>query len=141
MTTLPRGRLIVAVGAILMVGACRSGDPVAPTNAMDDFFSRLPGCAIPTDGQPHDLPLPDEVILTTLGTSKIISASGFAPGAPGAVAAAIATQPDVEVVWSEDEGFEAEVLIEAHGRRTLVKALAVCDGGSSVDIVSTATGR
>jgi hypothetical protein len=64
--------------------------------------------------------------------------SGFVGMEPGAFLAAWQARPDVTVVDGENEGFEAEVHIQAAGSQVFWQVKKVCDTGSRFTAIVTA---
>lgn len=126
------------LAVVLATAGCAGGDEVAAATGVGAMLERLPVCAEPAGGTTHDLPLPSQVTLTTFSRDPQVTGAGYAAGLPGAVVDAVAAQPGIEVLWSEDEGFEAEILLEQDGERVFLQALATCQGGSSVEVRSVA---
>lgn len=56
--------------------------------------------------------------------------NGYVESTPVEIREWIEAQPDLEVVASEDEGYESELLVTDGTWRTFVKARAVCASGS-----------
>jgi len=57
--------------------------------------------------------------------------SGYVELAPSELEASLRAHRGVRVLFSEDEGFEAEVLVTDGHHRNFWKVLRRCDGGSA----------
>jgi hypothetical protein len=68
---------------------------------------------------------------------QITRVSGFVGMTPGAFLEAWRGRPDVTVVDGEDEGFEAEVHIQAAGSQVFWQVKKVCDSGSRFTAIVT----
>lgn len=133
-----RGGVTAGMLAVVLATAGCGGGEVAAATGVGAMLERLPACAEPAGGAAHDLPLPSQVTLTTFSREPQVTGAGYAAGLPGDVVDAVAAQPGIEVLWSEDEGFEAEILLEQDGERVFLQAMATCQGGSSVEVRSVA---
>ena len=94
------------------------------------------------DREVDGLTLPDGAVITSVADADpLTNVQGYIPQTPVQIRVFYQQHPDLKVISVEDEGFEAEVLTEADGYRTFVKAQAVCELGSVfVAIVSPAAG-
>ena len=70
-------------------------------------------------------------------TGSAIRARGFVALEPGAFVAEFRARTDVQLLFSENEGFDAEVLVAAGATQTFYKLTQACDGGSEVVAVVT----
>lgn len=102
-------------------------------------------CDQPPDGEVGrevvGLVLPEGAVVTSVADADpLTNIQGYIPMTPVQIRVFYQQHPTLEVISVEDEGFEAEVLTEAAGYRTFVKAQAICELGSVfVAIVSPAS--
>lgn len=112
----------------------------APTADALALYADFPACpplptAIPF-APVEGMVVPDgTVVIDVVVTGPITAATGFVDLTPLQVRDLFADREDVEVVHLEDEGFEAEVLVDRAGIRTFVKASIRCRTGSVVAAV------
>lgn len=121
--------------ALLVLTACSSG-PVTP-RATFDAEGPLTGygaCVAPTAGpvlRPVGMVLPEGAVLTEgQADGPVTQVSGFVPLTPVQLRQHYEQRDDVVVLSVEDEILESEVLLEADGYRTFVKATVACERGS-----------
>lgn len=70
-------------------------------------------------------------------TGSATRARGFVALPPGEFVAEFRARSDVQLLFSENEGFEAEVLVAAGDTQTFYKLTSACDEGSNVVAVVT----
>lgn len=143
--TSPRARRALAllgVAAVMGAGCATGGeptvqatatDPVAggATNELYEGFQECPPLPSPGPTPPPDMVLPEGAVITAVGeVGPLVSADGFVDATPVDIRDAFAERDDVELVHLEDEGFEAEVLVDRDGSRTYLKATVRCRTGS-----------
>lgn len=99
---------------------------------------RAPDGAV--DRKVEGLALPDDAVVTSVADADpLTNVQGYIPQTPVQIRVFYQQHPDLEVISVEDEGFESEVLTQAGGYRTFVKAQAVCELGSAfVAVISPA---
>ena len=129
--------------SIVLLTACAATD--VPSGS--DFVDDLPPCTpAPTPATPPVVP--DGVVVPE-GTDVVqvdrvpplTIVVGYADVTPVQLRARLEAQAaadaGIQVVHAEDEGFEAELLVDADGQRTAVRITARCRTGSTV-VLSTA---
>lgn len=109
--------------------------PAATPSAGATFDLGLPPCGKPPSEDPTPPPagavLPPTARLTAVRAQQpLTQLNGYVEMTPLQVREWIETQPHLEVVVSEDEGYESELLVTDGTNRTFVKARAVCADGS-----------
>ena len=114
--------------------------PAAPAPS----FEVPPGCERAAPKTVVTAPVPGLVASTTpvifeaVGkTGTATRAKGFIAMKPGQFVAEFRARKDVQLLFSENEGFEAEVLVAAGETQTFYKLTSACDGGSEVVAVVT----
>lgn len=144
----------ILVAAVLTTACGGAGDPGAPTVAASDatdspfvltdqtneLYEGFIDCDPLPDGvdeaPPAEMVLPDGMVITDLTeVGPLISATGFVDATPIDLRDAFVERDDVEVVHLEDEGFEAEILIDGGSTRTYIKASIRCRTGSVVQVL------
>lgn len=132
-------RVTFAVVAVaLALAGCTDAGPgaaPAPSAAPPTFALNLPPCGKPPSPDPDPPPPgavvpPGTVITATREQPPLLQLNGYVASTPRAIRTWIEAQPDLEVVSSEDEGYESELLVSDGTWRTFVKARAICDEGS-----------
>lgn len=130
-------RIAIVVAAMLLPPlACSEtepalndqGDPLGPLEALAD-------CGPPPDSEgeaPEGLVLPDDaVIQKTTPQGPLVNVTAYVPMTPVQFEQ-VYRELDVEILISENEIFEAELLISDGTHRNFLKAAALCKEGSSV---------
>jgi hypothetical protein len=93
------------------------------------------------EGAPASLLNPPARVAVRPGAKSdggITRLSGYVGMDPGAFLAAWQARPDVTVIDGENEGFEAEVHIQAAGSQVFWQVKKVCDSGSRFTAIVTA---
>lgn len=135
-------RLATAV-TVLALTAC--GGAQIPAGG-DDPYAGFPPCgAAPAAAEPGErvkgLVIPDAAaVQSTVVTGPLTTVSAYVAATPLAIRDELSRRSGVEVLHAEDEVFEAELLLAAEGRRSLVKAVSVCDAASSIVAVVSPDG-
>lgn len=119
------------------------GPPVLgePASSPFDPLAGLPPCPSPApspvDHEPiAGLVLPDGAYVTEVRPQPpLVQVLGYVKRDPVAVREEYEARDDVEVLTSEDEGLESEVLLAAQGHRAFVKARALCADASLLAFV------
>lgn len=125
---------VVAAALVLALGACSQ----APQSAAGDPYAGYPACERAPAAAPQQKPvvglvLPKEAsVQSTTVTGPLTTVSAYVPATPLAVREELSATAGVEVLHAENEVFEAELLLAAEGRRSLVKAVSVCDSASRI---------
>ena len=131
---------IVAAAVICATVACApaAAPPAAapPAAQGGDTLERMADCAPAPAGQGQRgevARFPDGSVVTDERSQPPLrSVEGYVPAKPAAVREAYEQRSDIQLISAEDEGFEAEVLFTAEGKRVYVKALAICESGSQL---------
>ncbi len=134
-------RPIAALVAVVLATACGAAGP-ATSIARDPgaIYADFPECGPLPAPSPHDpvegLVQPDGMVVVEVRrTGPITAVTGFVDATPLELRDAFAGRPGVEVISVEDEGFEAEVLVDSGDFRTFLKATIRCRTGSIVALV------
>lgn len=124
--------------ALASADASASGDAAAPLPVASELLEPLQGyppctppSVAPVPAEVRGLVLPEGALVTEVSEDgPITQVTGYVASTP--VQARVGYQEDdsITVLQVEDEGFEAEALVESEGRRMFVKIQAVCDEGS-----------
>lgn len=125
--------------------ACASAS-AAPTGAFDPNVAptgplvALPDCApLPEPGQLDDvdgLELPAGAVVTAVQhQDPIVTVTAVVPATPVSIRLAYEADADLEVLRSEDEVFEAELLVSNGTHRTALRATATCRDNAVVHAV------
>ena len=125
---------VVAPGGATALATPGARAPV-PDGALLEPLTALGPCETTpepsADGDVAGLVLPDGAVMTSVqDADPLTNVQGYIPQTPVQIRVFYQQHPDLRVISVEDEGFEAEVLTEAGGYRTFVKAQAVCELGS-----------
>lgn len=122
--------------ALLAVTACseptpeltRQGDPLGPLEALADCEA-----APPAEGEaPEGLLLPEEAVIQNVTPQgPLVNVTAYVPMTPVQFQQ---TYEDlgVDILLSENEVYEAELLVSDGTHRNFLKAAALCKEGSSV---------
>lgn len=124
-----------AVAALAFIGCSdpqpevtRQGDPVGPLEA-------LPDCDAPPapDGEaPEGLLLPDDAVIQNVTPQgPVVNVTAYVPMTPVQFQQ-VYEDLDVDILISENEIYEAELLVSNGTHRNFLKAAALCKEGSSV---------
>ena len=120
----------------LVASGCTQPGPVAgPTAQPTAFALDLPPCGKSPSPDP-DPPPPGAVvppgarITAVREQAPLVQLNGYVTSTPRQVRAWVEAESGLDVVASEDEGYEAELLVTDGTWRTFVKARAVCEEGS-----------
>ncbi len=141
-----RTRPIVALAATLLAagttacGGPSTTAPPAPAAAPSDLYAGFAPCDPLPDPVAHEpvegLVAPEGMVVVSVReTGPVTAVTGFVDATPLELRDAFAGRPGVEVLHVEDEGFEAEVLVDAGDFRTFLKATIRCRTGSVVALV------
>ncbi len=132
-------RAAFACAAAALLSACSDGGPAPASQATNDPLSALPPCATAPAGVDEDvdgLLLPDAAVTTQVTRQDpLVNVSGYVAMTPEALQLSYADRDDIEVLLSENEIFEAELLISDGDHRNFIKATATCQQGSQVLVV------
>lgn len=144
-------RLLLVV-IVVLASACTAAplDTTPPAASSSDDTARASGISAERlapltglgpcrDVESPDLPTPDDVPLPTTFRAGVVedvgeltSIQGYVERTPVEVLAELLVAPGWTVAQSDDEGFEAEILLVDGDRRFYVKTQAVCERGSSL---------
>lgn len=110
--------------------AAPSNDPMAPLTALPACASAPPTAAAePVDG----LVLPvGSVVVKVEEQDPLTTVTAFTPFTPAQFEATYGDMPELTVLLTENEVFEAELLISNGEHRNFLKATATCSTGSNV---------
>ena len=104
-------------------------DAAAPLEA-------LPDCSEPPDPSgeaPEGFIAPEGTVIQAVTPQKpLINVTAYIPATPGKVRQEYAKLEGIEVLISEDEIFEAEMLVSDGDHRTYAKVTAICREGSNM---------
>lgn len=147
----------VAVAVWLLTTACTGGGAPQPTDAAASpspagptgigptttdvgLYDDFPECdPLPDPGPsapPGEMVVPDGMVVTEVTESgPLTTAAGLVAATPLELRDAFAARDDVELVYLEDEGYEAEILVDSGEWRTFVKATIRCRTGSVVGLI------
>lgn len=154
-------RSVVCVATAVLVAACGPSDTTVEQSPSDDaadtvttsadgqitltdetneLYADFIDCEPLPDPVPGELPaemvVPDGFVLLELSeVGPLVSARGLLDATPVDVRDAFIEREDVSVVYLEDEGFEAEVLVDSGDWRTYIKASVRCRTGSVVQMI------
>ena len=130
----------MVVGCVLALAAC-AGEPVAtgtPQPTIDPLgpLAALPDCPSPPAGRDErvaGLALPDGSVLTAVQPQDpLTTVQALVPLTPAQFEAYYADRADLEVLITENEVYEAELLVSDGSHRNFLKATATCSTGSQV---------
>jgi hypothetical protein len=134
--------LVVAIVAVL-APAC-AGDGGAPpvaqqTPDLSGPLTALPDCEPPPKGtgeQVKGLMAPEGIVITDVTTQKpLTNVSAYIEQTPIQFEAGYSKRGEISILSSENEIFEAEMLISNGKYRNFLKAVAMCKQGSQLLIV------
>ena len=131
-------RLLAAALLLLALAAGCGDSPAAPSAvASGDPYAGYPPCQEPPPAQDVEavagLVLPvDAAVQSSTVSGPLTTVNAYVEATPLAIRSELEQHPEATVVHAEDEVFEAELLLELDGRRSLVKAVSVCDGSSQI---------
>lgn len=133
-------RVLVVVA--LSVGLAGCADPPSaqpqptPQATADGQLAGLPDCPPPpaaSGDQVEGLTAPADTVVTGVQEQQpLTNVTGYSPMTPAQFEASFRTMDDVTILLSENEVFEAELLVTNGTHRTFLKATATCKQGSSV---------
>jgi hypothetical protein len=108
-----------------------------PRSQMDALLEQYPPCTEPSPGQEvskvRGLLLPDETqIYSVRRQGPITTVQGFVPMTPVEVREYYEGDPEIQIIVSEDEFVESELLFSNGKVRNFVKARAACRAGSDI---------
>lgn len=133
-------RLLALATGLALASACGPGpDAAAPLDPAELYAGFAP-CDPPPPGIDHDpveglVELDGLVVAEVRSTGPITSVTGFVEQTPIELRDAFASRQDVTLLHLEDEGYEAEALVERGDHRTFLKATIRCRTGSIVALV------
>lgn len=141
---LPPLPVLAILVLVSLLGACGGGNSdVAAHSAAGDLLAGLPTCEpqpSPVIADVEGLHLPPETVVTSVRRSgPLTQVVGFVALSPVEVRRAYEMRNDLELLQSEDEVFESEVVTADGRHRLYVKALAQCAEGSRVVAIVTPT--
>jgi hypothetical protein len=134
----------VALSAILLVSCSGGGDGAPSARAtpparsqMDALLQQYPPCTEPSPGREvskvRGLLLPQKTIVYSVRRQgPITTVQGFVPMNPVQVREYYEKDPDIQIIVSEDEFVESELLFSNGNVRNFVKARASCREGSDI---------
>ena len=133
----------LAAAAALVLVACSGQDQPAGENPYAGYPPCQPApAAVELDAPVAGLILPDgATVQATSVAGPLTTVNAYVAATPLAVREELSSIEGVDVLHAEDEVFETELLLAAEGRRSLVKAVAVCDAASSIVVVISEDGR
>ena len=115
------------------IGGARAGVHQSPTPST---LAALPACAsapAATRGDVEGLILPEGSVITKVTPQKpLVNVNAYVPLTPAAFEASFRDIDDVTILFSENEIYEAEMLISDGTHRNFHKATATCQRGSNV---------
>jgi hypothetical protein len=145
MPRMTQSRVVAVVGLAVALTACATpSDPAAQPSASadsvaaasDNVLGGLPECTTPATGSDETvagLTVPDEFVVLKVEKQKpLTNITGFVPLTPAAFERSFATMKDITILLTENEVFEAELLVTNGSHRTFLKATATCSTGSTV---------
>lgn len=121
--------------ALVLATGCGGGEATPPGS---DPYAGFPPCGDAPEASANTEPvrglvLPAEATVQATSTAgPLITVNAYVHATPLAIRSELSSTQGVEVLHAEDEVFEAELLLAADGRRSLVKAVAVCDEASRI---------
>lgn len=127
--------IIWAVALGLSLTGC--GAAPAPSGT-DDPYAGFPPCdaapaAVRQEDPVRGLVLPETAsVQSTSVAGPLTTVNAYVEATPLAVRDELSRREGVAVLQAEDEVFEAELLLASEGRRSLVKAVAVCNAASRI---------
>lgn len=130
------GRLASVLTALVLAAGCSTDAP--PPADGDDPYAGFPPCEDAPAAGDHNqsvrgLVLPSgATVQSTSATGPLTTVTAYVEATPLDIRSELSSRDGVEVLHAEDEVFEAELLLAADGRRSLVKAVAVCDAASRI---------
>jgi hypothetical protein len=131
-------RLLIVLAALVVVAAA-CGQPAPATapspSAGATFDLGLPDCGMPpspsAEAPPPGAVMPPRSRITAVRIQPpLAQLNGYVESTPREVREWIESQDHLEVVVSEDEGYESELLVTDGRRRTFIKAQAICADAS-----------
>jgi hypothetical protein len=140
-------RPFAALLAGVLLTACSGGASPAPSDGAGgsagvnesptpSSLGALPACASPPAAVPAEvegLVLPEGSIITKVTPQKpLVNVNAFVPLTPAAFEVSFREIDDVTILFSENEIYEAEMLISNGTFRNFHKATATCQRGSTV---------
>lgn len=137
---MPPGCRIVVV-LLLMAVACGQSDTAADDGALDPTgpLEALPACEPPPTPAEDDvtgLIVPDEVIVQQVTPGEpLVNVAAYVPMTPVQFELAYDELDGVTVLHSENEIFEAELLVSDGTHRNFLKASATCSEGAQLIVV------
>lgn len=142
-----RGLLVAIVACATCAAGCASPDAAAgpgvggPDAGAPDAVAGVAACDEQETGAvtiepPGGLPLPEGARVTSASTDgPVTTVTAYAEGTPVRLRQELEALPSVEVLSAEDEGFEAELLLDVDDARVYVRVSAICASGSDVLLV------
>lgn len=113
-------------------------DVIGPTLSTGDaaaLYADFAECDPLPEQAPYEepdgmVPLGDAWVEQVSVTDPLVTVTGLVDATPIELRDAFAGDPEVELVYVEDEGYEVEILLDVGGRRTFLKATIRCRTGS-----------
>ena len=124
---------VAALAAGGLLAACGGGAPPAPADQTAPLEA-LPDCTdIPTEAAeaPEGFTAPEgTIVVQVTPQDPLVNVVGYLKMTPTEVRLAYEALDGIQLLLSEDEVFEAELLVSDGDHRTYVKATAACKRGS-----------
>lgn len=137
-----RPRLLALVTVAVVAMACGGPDQAPPTAQQTDMSGPLdafPPCPAPPSGTAEEvqgLIVPDGTVVTQVTPQEpLVTVSAYVDKTPVQFEDAYTAMDGVTILQSENEVFEAELLISNGTHRNFLKATAQCRTGSQLIIV------
>lgn len=134
-------RQLAALSAALLLASCSPGAapvpaPSAGASPTADTLGALPECTtepVAIDTTVEGLTLPEGSVVTKVTPQKpLVNVNAYVPMTPAEFERSFQDRDGVEVLFSENEIYEAEMLISNGRYRNFHKATATCRRGSTV---------
>jgi hypothetical protein len=136
---------LVAVAAAWAGGLAACGGPPAQ-DALTGPLTAFPSCqgqpTVPAAEPVAGMATPRGIVLLqSSAQGPVRNAVGYVERTPVQIRIEYERRDDLELLHSEDEVFESELLVSDGTHRTFVRATAICDRGSNVLMVVAPEGE